>query len=43
MERVTDGRARIARERETALALARQIEADMEAYLLGTKKVTGIA
>ncbi len=34
-------RARIARERETARALATQIEADMEAYLLGTKNVTG--
>lgn len=39
MEKVAAGRARIAREHETARALARQIEADMEAYLLGTKKV----
>lgn len=39
MEKVAAGRARIARERETARALARQIEADMEAYLLETKKV----
>jgi type I restriction enzyme S subunit len=37
--KVSDGRARIARERETARTLAREIEADMEAYLLGTKKV----
>ncbi len=43
MEKVTDGRTRIARERETARALACQIEADMEAYLLGTKKVAGVA
>jgi hypothetical protein len=43
MERVGDGRARIAQERETAGALARQIEADMEAYLLGTKGVPGVA
>lgn len=39
MEKVADGRARIARERETASAQAQQIESDMEAYLLGTKKV----
>lgn len=39
MEKVAAGRARIAREREIARALARQIEADMEAYLLGTKGV----
>ena len=39
MDKVADGRSRIAREREIARAVGRQIEADMEAYLLGTKKV----
>lgn len=39
MEKVAAGRFRIACERETAHTVARQIEADMEAYLLGTKKV----
>jgi restriction endonuclease S subunit len=43
MEKVAAGRERVAGERETARALARQIEADMEAYLLGTKKVPGAA
>jgi len=38
MAKVADARARIARERETARAVARQIEADMEGYLLGIKK-----
>lgn len=38
MEKVAAGRARIARERETARALAAKIAVDMEAYLLGTKK-----
>lgn len=42
MEKVAAGRSRIARESETARAVARQIEADMEAYLLGTKKVEPI-
>jgi len=37
--KVADGRARIARERGTARALEQQIEEDMAAYLLGTKKV----
>ncbi|MDD5707393.1 MAG: restriction endonuclease subunit S [Kiritimatiellae bacterium] len=41
-EKVTDGRARIACERETARTLVSQIESDMEAYLLGTKKVPGV-
>jgi hypothetical protein len=36
-------RARSAHEREGARNLARQIEADMEAYLLGTKGVPGVA
>ena len=36
---VEAGRARIASEREKARILSRQIEADVEAYLLGTKKV----
>ena len=36
---VEAGRARIGREREKARVLSRQIEADVEAYLLGTKKV----
>ena len=39
MDKIAAGRARIARERETAQTLARQIGADMEAYLLGTKTV----
>jgi type I restriction enzyme S subunit len=39
MEKVAAGRSRSARERETARALAHQIEADMEGYLLGIKKV----
>lgn len=39
MEKVADGRSRIAREREIARVVALQSEADMEAYLLGTKKV----
>ena len=39
MEKVAAGRSRIARERDAARALASQIDADMEAYLLGTKKV----
>ena len=39
MDKVAAGRSGIARERETAQTLARQIEVDMEAYLLGTKKV----
>ena len=39
MQKVAEGRSRIARERESTRAVARQIEADMEAYLLGTKKV----
>jgi restriction endonuclease S subunit len=42
MEKVADGRSRIARERETAGAVARQIEADKE-YLLGTRRVTSSA
>jgi hypothetical protein len=37
------GQGRTTRERENGRALVRQIEADMEAYLLGTKKVKGIA
>lgn len=36
---VEAGRAQIAREREAARALSRQIEADIEAYILGTRKV----
>jgi len=36
---VETGRARIASVREKARVLSRQIEADVEAYLLGTKKV----
>jgi hypothetical protein len=36
---VEAGRARIGRERKKARVLSRQIEADIEAYLLGTKKV----
>ena len=36
---VEAGRARIASEREKARVLSRQIETDVEAYLLGTKKV----
>jgi len=36
---VEAGRARIASEREKARVLSRQIKADVEAYLLGTKKV----
>ena len=39
MDKVAAGRERIAREREIARALARQIDADMEAYLLGSKRV----
>ena len=39
MEKVAAGRARAAQERETARALAQRIEADLEAYLLGTKEV----
>ena len=35
--------ARIAREREAARTLSRQIAKDMEAYLLGTKRVAGAA
>lgn len=42
MEKMATCRARIARERETARTLAIQVEADIEAYLLGTKKV-GVA
>ncbi|MEW6440017.1 MAG: restriction endonuclease subunit S [bacterium] len=36
---VEAGRAQVARERETAHALSRQIESDLEGYLLGTKKM----
>jgi restriction endonuclease S subunit len=39
MERVEAGRARIAHEREVARETARRIEADLEAWLLGTKEV----
>jgi hypothetical protein len=39
MEKVAASRVRIAREIETARELARRIDAAMEAYLLGTKKV----
>ena len=39
IEKVADGRTRIVREREAAHTLAGQIAADMEAYLVGTKKV----
>lgn len=38
MGRVEAGRARIAREREAARETARRIEADLEAWLLGTKE-----
>ena len=38
MAKVADGRARIARARQTAHALTQQIDADMEAYLLGANK-----
>lgn len=41
MEHVGAGRARIAREREVARETARRIEADLEAWLLGTKKIDG--
>ena len=43
MEKVAVDRSRIARERETVRAVARQIEADMEGYLPGTKRVTNSA
>lgn len=39
IEKVAIGRSRIAREREKARALRSRIEADMESYLLGSKKV----
>lgn len=39
MKKIAEGRSRIARERELARSVARQIEEDVEAYLLGTKKV----
>lgn len=37
MERVADGRAEIAREQEAAERLSREITADMEALILGSK------
>jgi type I restriction enzyme, S subunit len=40
MERVAAGRAEIAREREAADNLAREINAEIEALILGTKKVS---
>ena len=40
MERVTAGREEIAREREAADRLARDINAEVEALILGTKKVS---
>ncbi|MFH1549014.1 MAG: restriction endonuclease subunit S [Planctomycetota bacterium] len=40
MERVAAGREEIARERETADRLARDINAEVEALILGTKKVS---
>lgn len=40
MERVAAGREEIARERETAGRLARDINAEVEALILGTKKVS---
>ena len=39
MGRISAGRARIAAERDSGAELARRIENDMEAYLLGTKRV----
>jgi len=39
MERVTVGRAEIAREREAADRLIRDVDAEMEAMILGAKKV----
>jgi type I restriction enzyme S subunit len=39
MERVAAGRAEIAREREAADHLARHINAEVEALILGVKKV----
>jgi len=41
LEQVQKVRARIARERETARETARRIEADLESWLLGTKKIRG--
>jgi restriction endonuclease S subunit len=40
MERVAEGREEIAREREAADSLAREINAEIEALILGTKKVS---
>lgn len=39
VRRLAAGRGRVSGARETAFALERQIRTDMEAYLLGTKKV----
>jgi type I restriction enzyme, S subunit len=41
MERVAEGREEIARERETADRLVRDINTEIEALILGTKKVEG--
>lgn len=40
MERVAEGREKIAREREAANRIAREINAEVEALILGTKKVS---
>ena len=42
VERVAAGREEIAREREAADRLARHIDAEVEALILGTKKVSEI-
>lgn len=39
MEKVEAGHVRIAREREAAQETARRIEADLEAWLLGKKRI----
>ena len=40
IKKIVEGRSHIARERELARSMARRIEEDVEAYLLGTKKVS---
>jgi hypothetical protein len=42
MERVAEGREEIAREREAADRLARDINAEVEALILGTKKMRAL-
>ena len=41
MERVAAGRAEIAREREAADRLARDIDTEVEALILGAKPLSG--